>query len=235
LVDSNKKDIEEKIPFNPIIYSNEFYELVIIKPYKLSNTELDKWLAQKYPEFKGLGQCINDESARTGVPVPVILAVAIHESAGGTSGLAKNCNNLFGVTATSERKGDAGVCNYVTGECLTEKEKAYYAGKGALVVSGEKKCTYDCSLVGKSCETVRRDFNAYSSKCKSINDFVNLISTSTNYKHCLQLKNEPSKMVICVYEGGGPNARYATDPKWALGVNDILAKNDQELSKIAVA
>ena len=47
----------------------------------------------------------NAESLRTGLPLPLILAISQHESAGGTSNLASTQNNYFGMKDSSDASG----------------------------------------------------------------------------------------------------------------------------------
>jgi len=201
-----------KIPADIFIISGENYDISAFSSTESwkpsSNTEIDNWFgSHHYPALYGLGQCIIDNSERTGVPIEIILAVAIHESDGGTSIRArKSCitdpskpsNNLFGVTDVAG-PGPAGVCwtaGAGTEECLTESEREE-AGT-------TETCDFPCG--DKACYLVRRGFKAYYTQCQSVEDFTNIISNS--YKTAMQYKDNLRLMANAI----GPT--YSTDSTW---------------------
>lgn len=209
--------------------------------YKPSNTKLDELfrtlLNGKYIEFVGLGQCMEDASKSSGVPVGLIIAVAAHESDYGKSDLSKaKCsngpslfsNNLFGITKGS-RAGQ--VCNWPTRECLDDAAIEQYRAKGNLI-EGEA-CDYNCG--DKKCVYVRREFLAYLDRCESIKGFVDIISKSEYYKKALQNAENPLTMIdFMIHTGvykcgntGKEECSYATDPNWAIKVSSIASEIKQ--------
>ena len=204
----NGISISIKIPSDIFITSGENYEISTssLTAWQPSTTDLDSWFGNKYPALFGLGQCILNNSKIKGVPVDVILAVAIHESAGGTSKRAqptcvtdtsKYSNNLFGITDIAG-PGPAGVCPSIgTKECLTESEKEQF---GATEV-----CDLTCGE--KSCYWIGRGFRAYYNKCQSVEDFTNIISTK--YLTAMQYKDNSELMIEEIGKS------YANDPAWA--------------------
>lgn len=177
------------------------------KLYQPSDNAIDRFLESKYPALKGLGKCIQEASARTNVPASLIIAVAVHESNGGTSDMAKmSCyidptkpsNNLFGITGTG---GTAGYCNWKTKECLDESEKAKFK-----IVESTKPCDADCG--SKKCYWVERAFKAYHDRCESINDFADLMIGYKYRENVVKYSQDAVGMAKAI------GAVYATDPKW---------------------
>jgi len=106
---SNEKPAEK-----PIALTEE--ESVTALAYAPSNTKIDEWLKGKNSPLAGLGQCILDTSSKTKVPAELILAVAIHESNWGKSGLAQQCKNLFGIKSSTRD------CEMMTSEHLNGQD-----------------------------------------------------------------------------------------------------------------
>jgi flagellum-specific peptidoglycan hydrolase FlgJ len=177
---------------------------------------IDKFFGSHGSPLEGLGQCIMDEAARTGVPALVIISVAIHESGWGGSGLAndacptsspysnpadKNSNNLFGYKGS----GTTGSCAWKTWECLSS-EPANNLGE----------CTNPCEA-GKKCYYIIDNFRSYNTKCESIADFANLISKGKLYSNAMKYTQDPKMMVQEMEKAG-----YATGGGWAVSVNSVM-------------
>ncbi|PIU75902.1 hypothetical protein COS75_01985 [Candidatus Pacearchaeota archaeon CG06_land_8_20_14_3_00_35_12] len=181
------------------------------KAYRPSKTQLDEYLQKKYPALAGLGQCILDASASSGVPVEVIIGVAVHESAGGTSGLASGKNpldgtyayNLFGIKGT----GPAGTSYWVP--------SAEYSTVGGKPRGGA-------------------EFKRYHDQCESVNDFVRIISTLPAYTEAMKYKDDPQQMIFAISGCSGPYAGkpciYASDANWAEGVIKVAVASNIYLS-----
>jgi len=235
----NEANLKIKIDIKQltIINQEKFYNLTLkpYAPYQNSNTPLDTFFSQnyRYKGLTGLGQCIEDASKSSKVPVSLIIAVAVHESAGGTSQLSKEkcpngpatfSNNLFGITKGS-RAGQA--CKWPTSECLTQTEIEEYRKQGNLDTSS-RTCSHPCEE--KICTNVFREFLAFPDRCGSVKKFVELISTSSYYKKAMQNTGNPLLMVDSlihteIYKcgiDGKQECSYATDPQWAKNVKSIV-------------
>jgi len=171
----------------------------------------------------GLSSCISSASATSGIPITVFYAIPINE--GGWKGTAlqkgeclvslgnpvgKQSNNLYSI------KGSG--CSWGTWECYSE---------GTFNIDS-------CNIVkfpneeGNDCDdlyycAITADFKSYSTKCDSVNDFTNKVTTSSRYKDCL--KDDAKEFVQCLQEGG-----YATDPNWSNSVGSIIDRIQPYLS-----
>lgn len=252
-----KMEISIKIPSDITLKSNDIIEIIGTgKPKTTKTTELseeenqkaktfDDYLKEKYPDLwvAGLGDCIVKAEKEFGVPKEVILAVALHESGRGTSGLSKSScisndgseysNNLFGIT-TGSGLGTAGKCNWPTWECYTEKE----TGKNAVLEGAT--CTESniksCQSKGKNCYSLNRYFRAYNKKCDSVEDFARMISTSPKYQKAMENKGNIELMINSMLNtgyykcgaDGKQECQYATDPAWAEQVFEIAQSVQKE-------
>lgn len=156
--------------------------------YQLSNNDIDGYLRSKGSPMAGTGQCIKDAEKNTGVPAVVILAVAGHESGFGSSSMANDLNNLFGITCQN---------NPYDG-CL-------FPFKG--------QCCIDRPYEGKS-----RLMRKYMLPCDSINDFARLISQSSLYSRAMQSTNNPAQMILEIGDSGYPGQTEEVKKIWKAGV-----------------
>jgi beta-N-acetylglucosaminidase len=235
----NNQNLNTKIEIKTltIINTQDFYGVFEEKyvAYTFSNTQLDENLRTRYPNFVGLGTCIEDASKSTGVPISFIIAVAALESGAGTSALSQGTcskgpaaysNNLFGIT-----KGETvgyETCKWPTRECLTESEKAAYVQRGDIN-SAATSCTYSCEKVGQICANVFREFLAFQDSCDSIKYFVNRIIKSQYYRAAWEKYQQSQKTTVdlqtFIDEVG---EKYATDPDWASKVKSYVTQIENE-------
>jgi flagellum-specific peptidoglycan hydrolase FlgJ len=225
----NNLEIEVGVKTIKVADLPDFYDANSTKyeSYKPSNIALDKFLSNNYPSLAGLGQCIEDAGKSSGVPVSLIIAVAAHESAGGTTGLSKNdcpkgpasfSNNLFGIKKSNT---DMYGCKWPTSECLTEAGKS-----GVEIDSSKTTCNYKCKE-GTSCFNIFAQFAAYPDRCESVKAFVKKITTSRYYKESMTYTSDVTKMAEIIGE------KYATDPNWANRVSTIALNVNKGIEAIA--
>lgn len=84
---------------------------------ELTSGQLDEWIAAKAPkdsEMSGMGSAFMDAGNQHGIDPRVLVGIAGHESAWGTSKQAKEKKNFFGMNANTNSPGDA--FSYESGE-----------------------------------------------------------------------------------------------------------------------
>lgn len=177
---------------------------------------IDRFFSSRQSPLEGQGQCIMEQSQRTGVPALVIISVAALESDWGKSGLSndycpraqpynnpadKYSNNLFGYKGS----GTTGNCRWRTQECLS-----------AQPPDNLGECATPCDT-GKKCYYIIDNFRSYNNKCESIADFVDLISKGANYRNAMKYAQNPETMISEMGKAG-----YATDPNWANKVTGTM-------------
>lgn len=71
--------------------------------------QLNNWIKAKNPRspFNGRGNVFLEAQKQSGLDCRIILAHAVHESAWGTSGIAKDCHNYFGINAYDDNPRNA--------------------------------------------------------------------------------------------------------------------------------
>lgn len=108
----------------------------------------------------------------TGIPASVTVAVAIHESYWGTSRLARDANNYFGIKAMG-RPGTAGTITLPTWE-----------------------------VIGGRSVSVADTFRAYESVADSVADFARLLSSTERYAPAMRQAADPRRFVAAVAAAG---------------------------------
>jgi flagellum-specific peptidoglycan hydrolase FlgJ len=114
-----------------------------------------------------------DSQRKTGVPTSVTLAQAILESDWGRSKLSRDGKNLFGIKATSEGGGTAGVYEAPTWEV--------YGGQNATVVAA---------------------FKAYATLSDSIADHGRWFLENSRYAGALAVKDDPRAFAYAINAAG---------------------------------
>jgi flagellum-specific peptidoglycan hydrolase FlgJ len=141
----------------------------------------------------GLGQCLEDTSKATRVPVLVMMAIPKNEQGWLETDFVRNCKNVYGIKGT----GTAGGCTSGT----WEEENGQAVSATAT-------------------------FRKYNTLCESVQDFADLVSTSSRYAPAMANKDDPAEFVRKLREGG-----YATDSAWP---DKIISIMDYIKSKISV-
>lgn len=197
---TNLKDYYNISKLQPteIINLSEEEELTSLA-YSPSNTKLDLWLKEKNSPLAGLGQCIIDTSTKTQVPKEIMVAVAIHESGWGTSGLAQQCKNLYSIKGI----GSQGSCEMLTEENLNGQKiqiKASFAKYNSFCES--------ISHFGKLISTS----SYYKEAMKYTKDPIQMV-------YAIHGCSGPYTGKPCI---------YATDPEWADKVIAIMNQIKEE-------
>jgi cell wall-associated NlpC family hydrolase len=167
---------------------------------------IDNFLASKSPDSPliGLCDCISKASEESEIPMAVFYSIPINEGGYSGTSLQKDCNNLYSIKGTG--------CPVTTWEC-------YDTDVGGCKPPGDpaNRCgtKWDC--------TVQDEFQRYTSKCDSVNGFVNLMKSPRYWEgagNCEPVKDylyDPKKFVEAV-----GNCGYATDPIWYIKVGRII-------------
>lgn len=182
-------------PLDDIELSEE--EKLLSLTYKESSTAIDSWLREKNSPLAGQGQCIVDTAIKTKVPIEVILAIAIHESGWGKSGLAEECKNLFGMKG----KGTQGSCEMPTNEF--DKK----TGKKIRLKQDFAKYDNFCESITHFCKIISTSSN-YAEAMKYTNDPERMVYAIHG----------------CSGPYAGKDCIYSTDPDWA---KDVIALINQ--------
>lgn len=135
---------------------------------------------------------ITKENEKRGNPLfsSVVIGQAVNETGWGKSSLMMKANAIFGIKATSNWKGK--VYNSKTKEC------------------------YD----GSHYTEIEACFRAYNNLEESVEDYFNLICTSSRYRKALTT-NTPLECITEIKNGG-----YATDPNYINNIMSIIEKNN---------
>jgi hypothetical protein len=128
---------------------------------------------QKQAFLDAVGATARADAARTGVPASVAVAQAILESDWGSSALAQDANNYFGIKAIGSLGSD-GVVWMPTSE---------YDESGGLY------------------QTLSA-FRAYKSLADSMNDYDRLLVTDSRYASAMQATNDPKQFAALLAQGG---------------------------------
>ena len=162
----------------------------------------------------GLSDCIFDAASTSKIPEVVFYAIPIQEGGNNWKGSnlqkglcsvdlgnpsGKQSNNLYSI------KGSG--CSWGTWECYAEKSA------DNCIAPNEDGYKEDCN--GLYYCVITDSFKSYPTKCDSVNDFVDKITTSSRYKDCP--KDDAKKFVQCLKDNG-----YATDPTWSTKVGKII-------------
>lgn len=116
---------------NAVNKNNPFYLYYQYLPMRTKTvytaTQLDNYInakTQSNSKLRGIGQALKDAEEKYGVNALIILGVAINESGWGTSTIAQQKNNLFGIKAYDSNTGAADV--FATpGDSVIEFAKNY--------------------------------------------------------------------------------------------------------------
>ena len=116
---------------NAVNKNNPFYLYYQYLPMRTKTvytaTQLDNYInakTQSNSKLRGIGQALKDAEEKYGVNALIILGVAINESGWGTSTIAQQKNNLFGIKAYDSNTGAADV--FATpGDSVLEFAKNY--------------------------------------------------------------------------------------------------------------
>lgn len=174
---------------------------------------LDTVFQGKNSHLEGLGSCIITAQQTTGVPAILMASIPVTEGGwAGTTMQKGTCpstgapsNNLYSI------KGSG--CPWSVWEC-------YDNNPGG--------CTAPPNRCGSSkfeCQQ-QANFKVYDTKCDSVDDFVNLITTSPIYANAMNYINDPAQMATELNTAG-----YATDPNWA---DKVITVMDEICSEVTV-
>ncbi|MGB9708376.1 MAG: glycoside hydrolase family 73 protein [Candidatus Pacearchaeota archaeon] len=186
-------NVSEERPVGEIIELSEEEQLATLT-YNPSSTKIDEWLTEKGSPLAGLGQCILDTSSSTKIPFELILAVAIHESGWGKSGLTQQCKNLFGFVTV----GPAGTCEMLTTEYTKQ-------GQQIQMIRPFAKYTTPCQSIAHFGKIISTS-SYYKEAMKYTNDPIQMA-------YAIHGCSGP-------YAGG--KCIYATDPQWATKVINYI-------------
>ncbi|XZH04204.1 glucosaminidase domain-containing protein [Clostridium perfringens] len=121
---------------NSVNANNPFYPYYMHLPFRSKTTftaeELNNFIAKKtksYSKLRGTGQAFIDAQNKYGANALLLLGLAANESAWGTSQIAQQKNNLFGINAIDSSPG-ASANSFETVEgCINDFAK-YYISRG---------------------------------------------------------------------------------------------------------
>ena len=190
---------------------------------------LDNFFSQRIPRLQGIGNCIEEVSKTTKIPILVLAAIPIGEGGWNIDNMLQNgicdtslgnpsnkqSNNLYSIKATIY---DNNWCYWRTFECY---DSPIHPVKNEVECKSSYNCcisptTTDCGNTKYKCY-IRDKFRAYDNKCDSINDFANLVTNSYRYQDAMNYKDDPEMFVKKLQEYG-----YATSPLWSDMVIDIM-------------
>ncbi|WP_349550913.1 GBS Bsp-like repeat-containing protein [Leuconostoc pseudomesenteroides] len=145
--------------------------------------------------FNSIKSSLVDLANKNDIFPSVMLGQAITESSWGQSELAQKANNLFGIKATSDWKGD--IYKVKTQE-FSDKDQYVidYTGQKIFVKKGQGYYIY-------------ANFRKYASQLDSLNDYVRKIRN--NYAASLRSNSHTYQNAIFLLQKNG----YATDPNYA--------------------
>jgi LysM repeat protein len=169
------------------------------------------------------GDIARKTAEKYGLPFEAIVAQSMKETAYGTSELALNANNMFGMKAKPDWEGK--IYNKITSEEVTPDNVSKYPG--AKVVR-----TLDN---GNVMIEVKQPFRAYDSVEDAFNDYGKWITESGYYNDAAKkvVPEEYARALVNTptYIGEG---RWATDSRYAEGVISII-ENLRKLAETPVA
>lgn len=193
-------------------------------------------------KFYGVAKGLSESEAKP-IPYEVFLAVSMHESDSGTSELAKNANNYFGVIAKDGWDGE--VYDKPTEEEINTADiDSYKAQKGFEVVEDSN------SLPGRSRVRYVRPFRKYKSPDDSFADFAEKLffkeeDGKYRYQDVVDYLNsggrDPYEVIDLMSDNDEPGElQYATGSEWREGVGRYISliqnrtKDVSQGTKIAV-
>ncbi len=129
-------DLQNDNHNNSVNANNPFYPYYMYLPFRSKTTftaeELNNFIAKKtksYSKLRGTGQAFIDAQNKYGANALLLLGLAANESAWGTSQIAQQKNNLFGINAIDSSPG-ASANSFETVEgCINDFAK-YYISRG---------------------------------------------------------------------------------------------------------
>lgn len=129
-------DLQNDNHNNSVNANNPFYPYYMHLPFRSKTTftaeELNNFIAKKtksYSKLRGTGQAFIDAQNKYGANALLLLGLAANESAWGTSQIAQQKNNLFGINAIDSSPG-ASANSFETVEgCINDFAK-YYISRG---------------------------------------------------------------------------------------------------------
>ncbi|XZL28543.1 glucosaminidase domain-containing protein [Clostridium perfringens] len=129
-------DLQNDNHNNSVNANNPFYPYYMYLPFRSKTTftaeELNNFIVKKtksYSKLRGTGQAFIDAQNKYGANALLLLGLAANESAWGTSQIAQQKNNLFGINAIDSSPG-ASANSFETVEgCINDFAK-YYISRG---------------------------------------------------------------------------------------------------------
>lgn len=153
-------------------------------------------------------------SEKYNLPIDAILAQAVVESDYGTSQLAREANNLFGIKADNKWKGE-----------IYKKYTREEVSKAELDKLKDKRNVIDIGNGRYSVEIIQ-DFRKYKSKDDSFADYAVRIIKSGYYDDAAKVgKNNPKKFIDLLVDGRRP--RYSTDGGYAQKIKTMIDRITQ--------
>ncbi|GEM_PF-2124122 len=194
----------QESPTPSVEAEKEFPTVIKTTTYTPSNIDIDfylKGIGGKPSPMVGLGQCINGASRASGIPPPVIIAIAGIESSYGRAVL-RGSNSLFNIQCHNTYDRSSSRCPFQDkSDCCGEYKGTYTDDNG-----NKKTFTYS--------------FRKYVDFCDSVNDFVDFLPRQSRYNRALTYTNDH---VIMVTEIG--NAGYVQldqRAQWIKSVTSIV-------------